>query len=315
MAGPTPGLVRPPAVAGLFYPADPDECRATAQQLLSMSPRDELRTSASAPDAGTTESERASRRLLGAVAPHAGWICSGQIAADAIATLARHAGGVDAVVVFGAVHTLLETDVAALDSAAAWSVPSGKAPVAEDVRGGLREKRELFEVDERFHRREHAVEVELPLIELSFGESAAIVPIEVPTIEQADSIGRAVARRVIALNRRAVFLASSDLTHYGPAYQFAPAGVGIGGLRWAKQNDRRLLDLVERYDVESIVPEVRSRQNACGGGAIAAMLAACRELGASRATVLRHASSYETLAELEPQSPANAVGYAAVVVG
>jgi AmmeMemoRadiSam system protein B len=86
-------------------------------------------------------------------------------------------------------------------------------------------------------------------------------------------------------------------------------------LEWAKQNDRRLLDLVERFDVDAIVPEVATRANACGGGAIAAMLAACREYGAGSATVLTHASSFETLKIVAPQTPHNAVGYAAVVVG
>ena len=57
---------------------------------------------------------------------------------------------------------------------------------------------------------------------------------------------------------------------------------------------------------------------AIGGGvigAIAAMLSACRELGATGATVLRHANSFETLAAVHPQRPVDAVGYAAVVVG
>ena len=142
------------------------------------------------------------------------------------------------------------------------------------------------------------------------------MPVEVGLIDEAEQIGIATAKRVKQLGHRAVFLASSDLTHYGPAYRFTPAGVGINGLRWAKENDRRLLERIEAFDVEGIVPEVRSRLNACGGGAIAAMLAACREFGATRATVLRHANSYETLADVTPhQTPDNAVGYAGVVVG
>jgi AmmeMemoRadiSam system protein B len=67
--------------------------------------------------------------------------------------------------------------------------------------------------------------------------------------------------------------------------------------------------------IDDVVPEVRQRANACGGGAIAAMLAACREAGATGATVLRHANSFETLAAVAPQPPTDAVGYAAVVVG
>jgi AmmeMemoRadiSam system protein B len=144
---------------------------------------------------------------------------------------------------------------------------------------------------------------------------AEVLPVEVPLVEEAPEIGRQTAREVIDANLRAVFLASSDLTHYGPAYQFAPAGVGLHGLSWAARNDRRLLDLVERFDVERVVDEVGEHLNACGGGAIAAMMAACRELGATEARVLRHASSYQTLAEVAPQPPDNAVGYAAVVVG
>jgi AmmeMemoRadiSam system protein B len=117
------------------------------------------------------------------------------------------------------------------------------------------------------------------------------------------------------LTLSAIFLASSDLTHYGPAYRFAPAGVGSAGLDWAKGNDRRLLDRIEQFEPERVVEDVRQHANACGGGAIAAMMAACRELGATRASVLRHANSYETLAAVAPQTADNAVGYAAAVVG
>jgi AmmeMemoRadiSam system protein B len=60
---------------------------------------------------------------------------------------------------------------------------------------------------------------------------------------------------------------------------------------------------------------VRQHHNACGPGAIAAMLAAARSAGATAGRVLRHASSFETLATVAPQPPVDAVGYAAVVVG
>ena len=128
-------------------------------------------------------------------------------------------------------------------------------------------------------------------------------------------IGQRTAQLVIQTGLNAVYLASSDLTHYGPSYRFTPAGIGLGALGWALNNDKRLLQLVTDMTVDRIVPEVRSRFNACGGGAIAAMLAACRERGASRGEVLRHANSYETLADVAPQPADNAVGYAAVVVG
>jgi len=83
---------------------------------------------------------------------------------------------------------------------------------------------------------------------------------------------------------------------------------------FASLAERRERDV--RLDAkEQIVPEARSRLNACGGGAIAAMLSAARELGATRADVLRHNNSFETLANVRPQRPVDAVGYAAVIVG
>src|SRR4051812_38939272 len=93
--------IRPPAVAGTFYPADPDECGVAVRSLLR-------------PNAGATGGPGAARRFRGAIVPHAGWICSGAIAGEAIATLADSGGGddprarpPDVVVVFGAIHTPL----------------------------------------------------------------------------------------------------------------------------------------------------------------------------------------------------------------
>jgi hypothetical protein len=294
--------VRAPAVAGMFYPADPVECRRLAADFVR--PRPELQAVA------------AEKRWIGGVVPHAGWICSAAIAGHTISTLAASAAGpVDVVVVFGAVHTPAPLRYAALDSHAAWQVPGQDSALPLELERKLGEAGELFVVDERFHEHEHAVEVELPLVQAAF-PSAAVLPIEVPLIDDAAEIGRRTAQELLKANRSAVYLASSDLTHYGPSYHFAPAGIGIHGLQWALDNDRRVLERIARMDIENVVAEVKSHQNACGGGAIAAMMAACRESGgASGGRVLSHANSYQTLAGVAPQRPDNAVGYAAVVVG
>jgi AmmeMemoRadiSam system protein B len=81
------------------------------------------------------------------------------------------------------------------------------------------------------------------------------------------------------------------------------------------ENDRRLLQLVAAGAAQAIVPEVKAGRNACGAGAIVAMMAACREHNAVRATVLCHTNSFQTLSAVAPQRPDNAVGYAAVVMG
>ncbi len=154
----------------------------------------------------------------------------------------------------------------------------------------------------------------MPLIQAAWPR-AQILPIEVPPEPAAVELGRSVARAIVSAGLSAVYLASSDLTHYGPNYRFAPAGVGEAAMRWAMENDLRVLRIVADMTPEKIVPEARTHNNACGAGAIAAMMAACLEQGASKAVVLRHTSSYQTLAAVAPQTPDNAVGYAAVWVG
>jgi MEMO1 family protein len=299
MAEPKASGIRRPAVAGpnRFYPADANQCRAWAQKFVN----------------GAFATGTSVTKGTGGIVPHAGWICSGAIAGQTIGVLKRCAPDAEVIVVFGAIHTPISIKTAALDTYGKWIEPSGESLIAEDTRGALAEKLDWFVVDDRFHLNEHAVEVELPLIEVAWPE-AAILPIEVPLMSNAIEIGKETAQRLIKENRKAVFLASSDLTHYGPNYRFVPAGIGMHGLDWAKQNDRRLLGLVEKFDVDAIVQEVAAHLNACGGGAIAAMMSACREYGAGSATVLRHASSFETLRDVAPQTPDNAVGYAAVVV-
>jgi hypothetical protein len=256
------------------------------------------------------------RQWTGAIVPHAGWICSGQIAGHSLVTLANRKQDrpVDVVVVFGAVHTVGEFGYAALDPHHYWMMPQGQSAVQMELQAKLVENADLFQVDERVHQREHAVEVELPLIRAAFGD-VPVLPIETPPIDDAMVFGQKVAQEVAAANLSAIFLASSDLTHYGPQYRFTPAGVGVQAMQWELDNDRRLLDLVVRMQPETVLPEIRSRMNACGGGAIVAMMAACRELGASVGKVLSHANSYQTLAKVSPGPPDNAVGYAAVVVG
>jgi AmmeMemoRadiSam system protein B len=291
----------------MFYPADAQACRALARTYVE-----------NAPPPFVTGG--VGRNWIGGIVPHAGWICSGAIAGQTIAALAAASRTarrpVDVVVVFGAVHSPAPIDVAALDSHGRWDVPGGESELPEELERRLTESStNLFRVDERFHRREHAVEVELPLIQVAWSQ-ARVLPIEVPLIDHSIEIGVATAKRIQDAGLSAIYLASSDLTHYGPNYDFAIAGIGEQALEWAKGNDRRLLSLVTDMRVEQVVPEVRDRLNACGGGAIAAMLAACREQGASGGEVLRHANSYETLADVAPQhGPENAVGYASVVIG
>src|SRR3954453_23856378 len=112
MNEPNEASIRQPAVAGRFYPAGAEQCRAQAASFLRYN-----------------TIHAAERKWIGGIVPHAGWICSGGIAGGTIATIAAN-GAVDVVVVFGAIHTPVRIDQAAFDSHRKWAMPGGMAEIA-----------------------------------------------------------------------------------------------------------------------------------------------------------------------------------------
>ena len=280
---------RSPTFAGRFYPASERECRAMID--------------------GWGIRCQNERRVLGGLVPHAGWMYSGPTAARTIAALA--AADPETIFVFGAVH-VHDVNRASLFAEGSWMTPLGEllvdAEVCRAIAGcpGVR-------IAPEAHASEHSIEVELPLIRYYLPE-ARIVPLMIQPGPWANEIGRVCQRAAADLGRRATFLASTDLTHYGPMFGFEPAGRGETGLRWAKHvNDRRFLERVAQLDEQGVVPEALSSLNACGSGAVAAALSAVVDSGRAEYRELQHTTS----AEQTPLDPdrLNAVGYVSVVFG
>jgi AmmeMemoRadiSam system protein B len=281
-------MVRQPAVAGRFYPASAEECTRLLDQMVRRV---------------TLE-----RRPLGAIVPHAGWVFSGATAALAIQAVAL--AEPETIVIFGAVHTL-DPNSASLYAAGSWNTPLGPMRVDEDLAERVARHPEIT-IDPGAHRHEHSIEVQLPLIRRFVGD-VHILPIAVRPGPAAPAVGRACAAEVLDSGRRVVFLGSTDLTHYGPAFGYEPHGSGEAGIRWAKEvNDRRFVDLVAALDAEAVVAEAAADRSACGAGAVAATIAAAREFGADTYIELEHTTSADVEAGRGPGA-VNSVGYEAGV--
>lgn len=290
--------IREPVVAGRFYPGDPRQCATEVDEMLGRARAGDV------PDGN----------WIGAVVPHAGWICSGQIAAGAIAALYKSRPQTDLVVVFGAVHTVGALQYGAVDDHLAWRLPAGMSPVQQQIQKVVADGGQLLRLDGLPHLREHSIEVQLPLIQGAWG-LVPILPVEVAPTMAAEDIGREVVRLLRGVVGNPVFLASTDLTHYGADYGFEPAGAGAEGFAWAMENDRRLLEQMTAMDAKAVVRETQQHHNACGGGAVAALIGACLELGASTVQILAHTNSYEVLSQkLGRQQADLAVGYASALV-
>ena len=202
----------------------------------------------------------------------------------------------------------------AFDDHAAWNTPLGNLSVAMDLQGEILKTARFLRVDSRMHSREHSIEVNLPLLQHAW-PGVRILPIEVPPMARAKDVGAEVARALKTLAPGAVYFASSDLTHYGVDYGVAPAGVGEPALQWATNNDRELLAEVAAMHVDASLLHTQRHHSACGGGAIAALLSAAAELGATNSEILLHTNSCEVLKKTYGQDRAeHFVGYAAVGV-
>lgn len=287
--------IREPAVAGQFYPAAGEACRKALDILLEQVP-----TAAPPND-----------RLIGGLVPHAGWVCSGAVAAGVLKMCAR-ACTPDVVVFFGGVHRA-RGRAATIFPDGQWNTPLGSIDIDARLAERILSQTNLIVDDPHAHEAEHSIEVQVPFLVRLFPD-AKFVPVMVPTTPTAHEVGQAVARTLRSYNYNALVIGTTDLTHYGPNYGFVPNGIGVEGNTWAKEeNDPPFIELVCSMKYEEVVAEARARRNACSSGAAAATMAACASLGASRGDLLQHTSSAEVLASLRTGEQTDSVGYAGIV--
>jgi len=251
------------------------------------------------------------RPIVAGIVPHAGWVYSGPVAAKVFAAIQAQ-GSPETVVLVSADHRW-GSPLAALYGSGAWLTPLGEILVDEELAEVvLREGKGLIEDAPEAHSGEHSAEVQVPFVQHLFPQ-ARILPILVSPTERAVRVGETLAQAVREAGKPVVIVGTTDLTHYGAMfYGFAPAGTGERALAWARANDERILRLMLEMRAEEIVPEAETHHNACGGGAIAATVAAARALGARRGVLLEYTNSHFVM----PRGPAtDFVGYAAIVFG
>lgn len=181
-------VVRPPAVAGMFYPQDPETLRTMVEGFLARADADEPPPKA-------------------LIAPHAGYIYSGPIAASAYARL-RNAASVRRVVLLGPAHRVGFYGLAA-SSADYFETPLGRIPLDRDAVEEVVGMPYVFYYDQA-HAQEHSLEVHLPFLQLTLGEFS-LVPLVVGSASREE-----VAAVLEALwgGPETLIVVSSDLSHY-----------------------------------------------------------------------------------------------------
>jgi AmmeMemoRadiSam system protein B len=248
--------VRPTAVAGTFYPGDEVSLRRTVKALLG----------------AATPSHHA--KIL--IAPHAGYIYSGPVAASAFAAL-RQRREITRVVLFGPVHRVFFEGIA-VPSSRAFATPLGVVPLEAPPVGVI--------TSDGAHAQEHSLEVEVPFLQVALPSSFTLLPLLCGHVEPA---GVARVMQAVWGGDETLIVISSDLSHYLPYVE------------------------AQRVDAETAAQVLALRselthEQACGATALNAALMVARER-AMRAQVLDLRTSADTAGD-----KARVVGYASFAI-
>jgi AmmeMemoRadiSam system protein B len=291
--GSVSGAVRPPAVAGSFYPASE---RALATMVASL-----FESARHLP--GVHDSRP---MPVGLLVPHAGLVYSGVTAAAGWSQLAGE-GSAPSVVLLGTNHGAGWLDGIGAWEAGAWLIPTGEVEVDAELAAAILEVGPPFSVDREAHAFEHSIEVQLPLLQAA-SPGARIVPLAVSAgrwesaLDAGSRLGELLAQRRAA-GHATVLGISTDMAHYPP--DEACRRVTETLLEPILALDAR--DLARR---ELEILRQRSEGLVCGMCGIEPAvvgLAALRAMGAVKATLLATATSADA-----GGTPTETVGYLAV---
>jgi MEMO1 family protein len=268
--------LRPAAVAGSWYPGTAAALSAAVDRHLARTERD------------------VSGDLVALIAPHAGLMYSGPVAACAYRLLRGRR--FDVAVLVGPSHTI-GFDGVSVYAAGGFETPCGVVPVDGACAAALLGATPVVHERPAVHAREHSLEMQLPFLQ-HLAPGLTIVPLLMgyQTADTARALGEALCATL--RGRRALLVASTDLSHYHAAAEAAAL-------------DRVVIDCISRFDADGLQAALDAEpDHACGGGPTVAVMRAARQLGARDAVILNYADSGDVSGD-----KSSVVGYLAAALG
>jgi AmmeMemoRadiSam system protein B len=274
--------IRIPAVAGMFYPKTKQEIRSSIKScfLHEYGP-------------GKMYPTPSKENIAGIICPHAGYMYSGPVAANsyyAISSLKP-----DLVVIIGPNHWGIGCDVATMKDEV-WRTPLGDVEVDTSAALEINGITDLVELDFFSHTRDHSLEVQIPMLQEIYSHKFKILPIILidQSYNTAKEIGRAISK--ISRDKKIMIIGSSDLTHYEEN-------------EYAHKQDKSLIESILEMNTDNFYRILQEKQvSACGYGAIASTIVACKEIGARKGTLAKYATSGDVTGD-----KASVVGYASII--
>ena len=273
--------IRTPAVAGMFYSNEKKELKKSIKEcfLHRFGP-------------GRIPPSKAKKKIFGIICPHAGYMYSGPIACHSFYAISSEIP--ELFIIVGPNHCGIGSSVATMKDCK-WSTPLGDVEVDSEAAEEISRLSEIIDIDSLAHTREHSLEVQIPILQEVFS-NFKILPISLinQNKDTAKKIGHAMAK--IAKKKNAIIIGSSDFTHYEQN-------------EFAHEQDMALIEPILKLDVEKFYNVLKDRDvSACGYGAIASTMIACKELGATKGELLKYATSGDITGDIN-----SVVGYGSIV--
>jgi len=263
--------VRPPAVAGMFYPLNPQTLMSDIDRMLD-----------------NTEGLSLKGIITALIVPHAGYAYSGLTAAHAYKLLEGRR--YDTVVVISPSHREYFRGVSVFNGKS-YSTPLGDVMVDTQLRDEIVKGDHIIESSGRGHSTEHAIEVQIPFLQKVI-KDFALLPIVVGD-QRSDycfHLGDRLAE--VLENKNALIVASTDLSHFHPSGQ-------------AKQLDQIIINDVANFDYQKLMEDLEyEKAEACGGGPMVSAMSASKQLGADAVDILHQCNSGDVTGDLD-----SVVGY------
>ena len=237
------------------------------------------------------------RKIYGMVSPHAGYLYSGSVAANGYYSVSS--SKFNNVILVGPNHYGLGSSVATTMNGI-WESPIGDVMVNPQVAKDIASRATSMDFDEFAHSRDHSLEVQIPFL-LFITEKFRIVPIILTNQDEylALELGSAISDTVneyISKGDEFMLIASSDFTHYESNSE-------------AHRKDSQLIKSILSLDITAFYYTLRQYNvSACGYGAIATVMVAAKNLGATRGELIRYATSGDVTGD-----KSSVVGYSSIL--
>jgi MEMO1 family protein len=232
---------------------------------------------------------------IGVVVPHAGYIYSGHVAGSIYTRVAVPSR----TIILCPNHTGFGVPLSIM-SRGYWQTPLGDLEIDSEMASALMASNPELEEDAEAHRREHAIEVQLPFLQHSLhGSGTKFVPITIGVSrwDALERLGTSVAETIQRIDRTTLIIASSDMNHYESD-------------AITRVKDAKAIEPLLKLDARGLHEVVRREKiSMCGVGPATSMIVAAKRLGASQTELVKYATSAEVSKDFD-----RVVGYAGIVV-